>query len=262
MKNAINAQAERHKREAVSFVLQANGAACGHARQTLRHVETWYSTQMLELIPKVWQAKVPSIFDQLIPPARMQQIDRAISLYLEGDDSELRPYIKGRVSIEIGVRSINPSFGGAPVWRSRKFSDPLYLTPAGFLHGYPELDEDLFLDHEQANDALAFYRGVPNKLKLDNASYNISSPAVLGKIGGPGYKRWLKEVKGQNYTEPRRSLAESHDIYQASGREGLRKLYSPSYVFALIRKFDAEGLEVDKQDFDRIVHPQGFPATA
>ena len=192
----------------------------------------------------------------------MWQLDRAVSLYLEGDDSELRPYIKGRVSVEIGFQSSNPSLGGVPTWRSRKFSDPLYLTPAGFLYGYPEVDEDLFLDHEQANDALAFYRSVPNQLKLGNASYRLSTPAILGKIGGLGYKRWLQEVKGQNYTEPRRSLAESHELYQASGREGLEKLYSRAYVFALIRKFNVEGLEVKKEDFERIVHPRGFLAIA
>lgn len=261
MKKGINAHAERHKREAVWFLLLLNGAANGYTRQTLRHVDTWHFTQMLDAVPKVWQAKVAGIFDQLIPAAQMQQLDRAVSLYLAGDDSELRPYIKGRVSVEIGFQSNNPSFGGAPVWRSRKFSDPLYLTPAGFLHGYPEVDEDLFLDQEQANDALAFYKGAPNQLKLDNASYRISTPAILGKIGGSGYKRWLQEVKGQNYTEPRRSLVESHELYRASGREGLEKMYSRAYVFALIRRFNAEGLEVKKEDFDRIVHPRGFLAT-
>lgn len=262
VKKEFNTQAERHKREAVWFLLTANGAAHGYTRQTLRHVDTWYFTQMLDAVPKVWQAKVAGIFDQLIPAADMQQLDRAVSLYLEGDDSELRPYIQGRLSVEIGFWSSNPSLGGAPTWRSRKFSDPLYLTPAGFLHGYPEVDEDLFLDSVQAMEALDFYFQRSQSDKLKNASYRIASSAVLGKIGGAGYKRWLQEVKGQNYTEPRRSLAESHGLYRASGREGLEKLYSRAYVFALIRKFNAEGLEVAKEDFDRIVHPRGYPATA
>lgn len=259
-KKEFNAQAERHKREAIGLLLTVNGSANGYTRQTLRHVDTWYFTQMLDAVPKVWQAKVADIFDQLIPAAQMQQLDRAVSLYLEGDDAELRPYVKGRLLVEIGFRSSNLSWGGAPIWRSRKFSDPLYLTPAGFLHGYPEVDEDLFLDRVQAMDALDFYFQNSQSDKLKNASYRIVSSAVLGKIGGPGYKRWLQEVKGQNYTEPRRSLAESHELYQASGREGLEKLYSRAYVFALIRKFNAEGFEVRKEDFDRIVHPWGFLA--
>lgn len=265
MKKEINAQAERHKREAVWFLIAANGTAQGYKPRTLRDVNQWYllPTEPLCLAPKAWQEKMAGLFDQLVTAAQMQQIDSAVALYLEGDDSELRPYIKQRTCVEFGTITGRGSYG-PPGWRSRKFSDPLYLTPAGFLRAYPEKDEDLFIDSTQAQLALDFYRSPPNGIDREKLDYSIFEPAVLGRgrIGGKAYQRWLKEVKGQNYTEPRRSLAESHELYQASGREGLEKLYSRAYVFALVRKFNAEGLEVKKEDFDRIVHPRGYPATA
>lgn len=236
-------------------MLKARGLEQGHKLQTIRHIATWYTTKNLELIPKIWQDKVESIFNELVIPEQLQAVERAVALYMAGDDSALRPLVPRRVSVEIGTRASNSSYGAAPVWRSRKFSDPLFVTPAGYLNAYPEVDEDLFIDSVQAQEALEFYKGMPNRYKLDNASFQISEPAVLGKIGGPGYKRWLAEVKGLQYTEPRRPLAETHTLYLQGGRAQLAKEYSPSYVFALIRKFNIGGLEVLKEDLDRIVHP-------
>lgn len=236
-------QARFHRNEAVWGLLLKNGLAAGHKRQTIKHVDTWYATQSLDLLPKIWHDKVESIFNELMPASLLQSLESALQQYVQGDDAELRPYIKGRVTIEFGTR-IDSYNRGSPGWRSRKFSDPLYLTPAGFLQAYPEVDEDLFLDMEQAQIALDFYRGVPNSLGLEKASYQISSPAVLGKIGGAGYKRWVKEVKNQEYTEPRRTLQESFGIYEQSGQAGLKEMYSPAYVYALLRKFKAAGLKV------------------
>ncbi len=258
MGNNLEAQALRHKTEAVKALIVTNGLAQGFKRPVLRYVETWYATQSVDLLPHHYRTKVGAIFHKLISSDQLQRIDEAVALYMEGDDSELRNFIKGRVCVAIGSRLRSPSYG-APIWRSRKFSDPLFLTPAGFLTAYPEVDQDLFIDVLQANEALAFYRAMPNQFKLENASYQISEPAILGKIGGAGYRRWLEEVKGQSYTEPRRSLRQTHSIYLDSGREGLQKMYSPAYVFALMRKFNAEGLQVSKPDLDRIVHPHGMP---
>ena len=261
MHQATERQAQQHIRDAIWFMLKARGQEQGHKLQTLRHIHTWYTTKNLELIPKVWQDKAESIFNELVPPEQLQAVERAAALYIAGDDSGLRPLLQRRVSVEIGTMASNSSYGAAPVWRSRKFSDPLFITPAGYLNGYPEMDEDLFIDSVQAQQAQAFYRDMPNKFKLENASFRISEPAVLGKIGGPGYKRWLAEVKDQQYSEPRRTLAQAHALYLESGRAQLEKEYSPSYVFALIRKFNAEGLPVQKEDLDRIAHPLGYPAS-
>lgn len=252
---ALSKQAVFHKNEAVWNILLKNGLAAGHKRQTIKHINVWYLTQSLELVPKIWHAKVAGIFQQLIPAEQMVILDQALDFYVRGDDSVLREYIKGRVFVEFGTRLERTSYGGgAPSWRSRKFSDPLYLTPAGFLHAYPEEDQDLFLDLEQASLALEFYKTQPNQLKLENASYRICSPAILGRIGGAGYKRWCTEVKNIEYTEPRRSLAESHAIYLERGRTGLKEDYSPAYVYALLRKFKAEGLSLVADDLARIVH--------
>lgn len=251
--SSLARQSDRHKKEAVWSLLIKHGLAAGYKMQILKHVNTWYSTQSVQLIPKMWQDKVATIFDELIPPPKMQLLVRALDLYVEGDDSELRPLIKGRVSVEFGTR-VDTYGVGVPSWRSRKFSDPLFLTPAGFLFAYPEADEDLFLDMEQAHAALAFYKAIPNKPVLDKLSYRVSSQVVLGKIGGAGYKRWVNEVKNKAYVEPRRSLAETHAIYTEHGRAGLKGIYSPAYVYALLRKFKAEGLPMFSEDQAQFFH--------
>ena len=258
MHQTTERQAEIHKSEVIWGMLKSRGLEQGHKLQTIRHVATWHTTRDLSQIPKIWQDKAEDIFNELVPPEKLQAVVNAAELYINGDDSALRQLVPRRVSVEIGTKISNSNYGSAPVWRSRKFSDPLFVTPAGFLNAYPEMDEDLFIDNVQAQQALVFYRGMPNKFSLENASYQIIEPAVLGKIGGDGYKRWQAEVKGQHYTEPRRSLAQAHALYQEHGRVQLEKEYSPSYVFALIRKFNTEGLAVLKEDLDRIVHPYGF----
>ena len=243
-----SAQAQIHKRNAVWKLLQANGAQQGVIAAVRKHAFAWHTLGDEAPLPLKWKGKIQEVFDQLIPEAEMQALDASVASYLAGDDSELRRYVSDRVLVEIGIAPAAADFGRTD-WRSRKFSDPLYLTPAGFLHAFPESDEDLFMDHDQAQTALAFYRNTAEGNKLaKNTQFRILAPAVLGQIGGPAYQRWAKEVKGKAYTEPRRSMAETHEIYSAGGRDALKAIYSPSYVFVLLRKFANHGLELAQED--------------
>lgn len=243
-----NAQAQMHKRNAVWKMLQDNGAKQGINPTVRKHAFAWHTLGDEAALPKKWEGKIQAVFDLLIPETEMKALDDSIANYLAGDDSELRRYLSERVVVEIGIAPITSEFARTD-WRSRKFSDPLYLTPAGFLHAYPEADDDLFIDHDQVQTALSFYRNTAEGNKLaKNSQFRIIAPAVLGKIGGKGYGRWVKEVKGKSYSEPRRSLAESHEIYASGGRAALKDIYSPSYVFVLLRKFAHNGLQLAQED--------------
>lgn len=242
-------QAEFHKRKVIWNLLHRNGPEQGVAPAVIKHAYAWWTTGTDETLPKKWQGQIESLFNQIIPPAEMQRVDSVIADYLAGDDAGLRPLIRERVCVEIGISTKDMGYAPSAQWRSRKFSDPLFITPSGFLNAYPEVDEDLFLDYDQAQAAVAFYRNTPAGQSLGtNASYRIETPVELGKIGGAGFKRWQKEVKGQAYTEPRRSLEEVYSIYASGGREALKALYSPSYTFVLLRKFKLQGWNLKPAD--------------
>ena len=113
---------------------------------------------------------------------------------------------------------------------------------------FPECDEDLFLDSEQAQLALKFYMGTTHPKINDKTGYRIISHAVPGQVGGGAYRRWLAEVKNQHYQEPRRSLQESHALYLQWGRAGLKSEYAKAYVYALLRKFKAAGLSLHPEE--------------
>lgn len=243
-----SAQAQIHKRNAVWKMLQDNGAKQGVSPALRKHAFAWHTLGDEAPLPQKWTGKMQEVFEQLIPESEMQALDSSVASYIASDDSELRRYVSDRVVVEIGIAPVTSDFGRTD-WRSRKFSDPLYLTPAGFLHAYPETDEDLFIDHDQAQTALGFYRNTAEGIRLaKNTQFRILAPAVLGKIGGPGYLRWVKEVKGKAYTEPRRTLAETHEIYSSGGRAALKAIYSPSYVYVLLRTFAQQGLKLAQED--------------
>lgn len=243
-----NTQVQNHKRNAVWSLIHRRGTEQGVSPALCKHAYTWFVHGEQAQLPKKWQTQIQAVFERLVPPDVMQQLDAGIAQYIAGDDSELRHFVSERVVVEIGIIAKTPGYGHNE-WRSRKFSDPLYLCPAGFLNAYPEADEDLFMDLGQADQAIAFYRGTSAGQELgQNASYRVIAPAVLGKIGGAGYQRWTTEVKGKTYIEPRRSLSETHEIYRMGGRDALKALYSPSYVFVLLRKFAKNGLPLHPVD--------------
>ena len=242
------AQAQNHKRSAVWSLIDKRGGEQGVSPAVRKHAYAWFAQGELAQLPKKWEGQIQTLFEQLVTPAEMQLLDSSIAQYIAGDDGDLRSYVRERVVVEIGI-STNSSAYGRSEWRSRKFSDPLYLTPSGFLHAYPEADEDLFMDLDQAEQAIKFYRNTAEGQRLpQNASYRMQTPAVVGQIGGPAYRRWVAEVKGKVYTEPRRSLAETFEIYSAGGRDALKDLYSPSYVFVLLRKYAKNGLQLKLED--------------
>lgn len=165
---------------------------------------------------------------------------------LAGDDSELRALIDIRYAVEC-FTNIGGPFGetlpGGQYGRKRKFSNPLFLTPYGLLEAYPERDADLFVCSEVAQNAIhALQRG---------GEWEIRETLLTMEMCKKPYLRWLKEVKAQDYSEPRRSLEELAEIYRQGGRSALSLLYTRSHVSKTISKLREQGVEIRPEDLDK-----------
>lgn len=160
--------------------------------------------------------------------------------YLEGDDTALRTLTLGTERYVAECVSVEADpWGRKPEGRRRKFSNPLFVTPRGLLHAFPEEDADLFIDQDAAWAAIAKW-GSPKASR-----WAVSQTKLARQLKRKDYLRWLAEVKslpeGVEYKEPRRSLEECYAIYANAGMAGLRKLYTRSHCFHLIGKFKDQG---------------------
>lgn len=145
---------------------------------------------------------------------------------LAGDDSQLRSLTEERFAVEC-VSDIG-AFGGA--MRKRKFSNPFFLTPQGELRAFPEEDKALFSTQEQAETFL--------KSRVSAGEWEIRQTSLSLEMRDKRYLRWVKEVKDQEYTEPRRGQAELADIYANGGIAALFKIYSKAHALKLAKRLE------------------------
>ena len=145
---------------------------------------------------------------------------------LTSDDADLRGLSLERFVAECVTET--GQYTGAP--RKRKFSNPLFLTPDGLLHAFPENDNDLFSTHEVALDFLK---------KSADGHWEIRQTTLEAELRKKPYLRWLREVKGRNYQEPRRTEAELLTIFENGGRDALLKLYSKAHAFKIAKRLKA-----------------------
>lgn len=160
----------------------------------------------------------------------------AWELVKQGDESLYRSLTDERYIAECSSQSAPPHGMFA---RSRKFSNPLFMTPAGYLEAFPELDEHLFISMEAANQAIANYSKAEH-----HALWQVRSTKLAKELRDKRYQRWLREVKNvaEYYVEPRRSLEECAAIYAVEGIEGLKKIYSKSHALKTEHRIIEAGL--------------------
>ncbi len=149
---------------------------------------------------------------------RLAALDQAA----QGDETAYRSLVTVRHVAEC------LSGGDSGSRRSRKFSDPLFMTPNGYMSAFPELDTHLFISFKTAYQAIEKY-GKPEHSDL----WVVRTSTLEDEIRNKRYLRWLHEIKfiDAEYVEPRRSLDERAVIYANDGMDGLKKLYSPSHAF-------------------------------
>lgn len=121
--------------------------------------------------------------------------------------------------------------------RARKFHEPLYLSPHGLLHAFPEVPDQLFVCYEDAEKAA---RDSAHHVKMSVQTLNLKDLARTAR-----YQRWVKEVKplppGQAYAEQRLTLEDSWALYQQGGRIALRARFTRGHVTQLMAKFKTVG---------------------
>lgn len=146
---------------------------------------------------------------------------------LAGDDADLRALSEERFAVEC-VSDIGGT-GGA--MRKRKFSNPLFLTPSGLLHAFPEDDKDLFSTQEFALALL--------KKQATAGEWEVRQTSLALETRDKRYLRWVKEVKDRAYTEPRRTQAELAAIYQNGGILALLKIYSKAHALKIAKRLNS-----------------------
>ena len=171
--------------------------------------------------------------------ARAPQLQEAVSKMKAGDDSLYRALVGGRFVAEYMASMPDPySKMSHSMGRTRKFSNPLFMTPAGLLHGFPEKDEDLFVELDQALDAIR-RMAHPGTGPL----WRVRSTTLAAELKSKRFLRWHNEVKnapGAGYVEPRRSLEEKADIFARSGMAGLKATYTHAHAFRTLRRIRDE----------------------
>jgi hypothetical protein len=184
------------------------------------------------------------------PPPRMtvalreehiKQLALAREQAVAGNEAALRSLTDVRYAAEC-VTDLGKPYGqhlpSEQYGRRRKFSNPLFLTPAGHLKSYPEEDEHLFVSSESAVDAVK---------KLGQGSdWEVRETLLCMELARKPYLRWVIEVKGRLYSEPRRSLDDLAEIYRQGGRAALCNLYTKSYVCKILVRLRASGVAVDE----------------
>lgn len=175
--------------------------------------------------------------------ARQEQLRAArLHYHQTGDEQPLRGLTlsESRYVAERLARPLAPWAKVNVNGHRRKYSDPLFVTPHGLLHAFPEKDDDLFLDSASAWAAIAKFGG--DAQAFDWLVYDSKLEALRCT---KRYLRWSKDVKslpeGVAYKAPREALEASFAVYSAGGKEALRARYTRTHCAWLLRKFREQG---------------------
>lgn len=118
--------------------------------------------------------------------------------------------------------------------RRQKLTKPIFITPTGVIEGFPTAKDQFFSVMPEQPIV-----PVDNPLIRTGSGYAMISWIDLEKSAR--YRRWLDGKK----EDTRSTLEESYSVFQNSGRDGLKKLYSKTHVFYLLREFKKRGWLVD-----------------
>lgn len=189
---------------------------------------------------------------QITAKERRAAFDAALALAKQGDDTALRNLTSVRYAVECTGKAL--VLRGLPFQnRARRFANPLFMTPAGYLPAFPELDEHLFVDIACAQAAIVKFG------KSEHASHWIVRSTTLPQqLKDKRYQRWVAEVKpfGDAYNEPRRTLEENAAVYALHGLQGLKERYSRAHAHKLEHRILEAGLA--KPELRPAAQPFGF----
>lgn len=170
------------------------------------------------------------------PKQRRAALNAAYELAKQGNEAAYRALTTQRFVAECSACIAAPH--GMPA-RSRKFSNPLFMTPAGYLQAFPERDEHLFLSMDAALQAIAKYSKPEH-----HALWQFRSTKLAKELRDKRYQRWMREVNNSSepYLAPRKSLDECAALYASGGIVALYKIYSKSHALKTEHRMVEAGL--------------------
>lgn len=123
--------------------------------------------------------------------------------------------------------------------RERRYSSPLFVTPFGLIHAFPEDETHAFQTKELAKAAAA---AIPLE-----AAVSVGSLATL--LTTRRYRMWQEKVKDSaQYKEQRRTIEESWALYLSGGWKALTSAYTKTHAVRLVRQFVERGWMSDADD--------------
>ena len=118
--------------------------------------------------------------------------------------------------------------------RRDKLTKPVFITPGGVIDEFPTNDKDFFTTPPLMPVLPTTHPRIP-----EGSGWAIISRTDLERSAR--YLRWLNGKR----EDKRATLEESYTVFQAEGREGLKKRFSKTHVFYLLREFKQRGWNID-----------------
>ena len=129
---------------------------------------------------------------------------------------------------------LTSQFGSRIPGRRSKLTKPLFVTPAGVIETFPTEDEQFF-------QTMPKMPVIPENHPLIPPGSGYSMMTRIDLERSTRYQRWC-----DGKTEDTRlTLENSYSLFLAGGRDGLKKQFSKSHMFYLLREFKKQGWTVD-----------------
>lgn len=124
--------------------------------------------------------------------------------------------------------------GSLRAGRRNKLMKPVFITPSGVVDGFPTRDEDFFSSPPLAPVLPTKHPRIPEG----------SGWVIIRRTDLECSERYLRWLNGKR-EDTRATLDDSYAVFLAEGREGLKKRFSKTHVFYLLREFKQRGWNVE-----------------
>lgn len=138
-------------------------------------------------------------------------------------------------AIEVLKPEVSVGAGGRPcAGRRNKLTQPVFVTPGGVIDAFPTSADDYFTSPPLMPVLPVAHPRIPEG----------SGWAIISRIDLERSARYVRWLHGKR-EDTRTTLDDSHAMFVAEGRAGLKKRFSKTHVFYLLREFKKRGWNVE-----------------
>jgi hypothetical protein len=137
-------------------------------------------------------------------------------------------------AVEVVKPHVAPAIGSWRPGRRDKLTNPIFITPGGVIEEFPTQDVHFFSSPPLAPILPSFHPRIPDG----------SGWAVISRVDLERSTRYLRWLNGKR-EDTRATIEESYAVFVAEGRDGLKKRFSKTHVFYLLREFKKQGWATD-----------------